>query len=272
MRKFLSGIWTKFITGLEDPILDSDAVNFKTHKAHVNSTTAHSASAVGLSNVTNDAQLKIASNLSDVLDRQTSLNNITAVSSATNEYVLTKDTASGNAVFKAPIQTGHTIQNEGISLTARENLNFVGFGVDVTDDGINNSTVVTINGVQPIEGYTISNFNIDKTLDANSTSLDEVADVLSTLIDDLQNGYSGSSRETFETISLNLKSYPKNLNYTNNILTSILFTLPNGTITKTFNYIDGVLSTVVLSGDILGTNLTKSLSYTNNNLTSITYS
>lgn len=61
-----------------------------------------SASDVGLGNVTNDAQLKIASNLSDVYNRQTSLNNLTDVSGATNEYILTKDTGTGNALWKAP--------------------------------------------------------------------------------------------------------------------------------------------------------------------------
>jgi hypothetical protein len=39
-------------------------------------------------------------NLSDVNNRQTSLNNLTAVSGATNEYVLTKDTSTGNAIWK----------------------------------------------------------------------------------------------------------------------------------------------------------------------------
>ena len=42
-----------------------------------------------------------ANNLSDVVSQQTALNNLTAVASATNEYVLTKDTSSGNAIFKA---------------------------------------------------------------------------------------------------------------------------------------------------------------------------
>lgn len=57
--------------------------------------------ALNLNNVTNDAQLKIASNLSDVNNRQTALNNLTNAAGATNEYVLTKDTTTGNAIFKA---------------------------------------------------------------------------------------------------------------------------------------------------------------------------
>jgi len=42
-------------------------------------------------------------NLSDVANRQTSLNNLTNTASATNEYVLTKDTATGNAIFKPAV-------------------------------------------------------------------------------------------------------------------------------------------------------------------------
>lgn len=45
-------------------------------------------------------QLKIANNLSDVANRQTALNNLTQVSSGTNEHVLTKDTGTGNAIWK----------------------------------------------------------------------------------------------------------------------------------------------------------------------------
>lgn len=40
---------------------------------------------------------------------------------------------------------GHTIEDEGISLTQRTALNFVGAGVTVTDDAGNDATVVTIN-------------------------------------------------------------------------------------------------------------------------------
>lgn len=39
---------------------------------------------------------------------------------------------------------GHTIQDEGVPLTQRTNLNFVGAGVTVTDDSANDATKVTI--------------------------------------------------------------------------------------------------------------------------------
>lgn len=52
-------------------------------------------------------------NLSDVASQQTALNNITAVSGATNEHVLTKDTSSGNAIFKAAASGGVSDGDKG---------------------------------------------------------------------------------------------------------------------------------------------------------------
>ncbi len=46
-----------------------------------------------------DAKLAIASNLSDVANRQTAIDNVTDVASATTGYILTKD-GSGNATFQ----------------------------------------------------------------------------------------------------------------------------------------------------------------------------
>lgn len=46
----------------------------------------------------------------------------------------------------AGIGSAHIIQDEGSSLGARSNLNFVGSGVTVTDDPYSNTTVVTISG------------------------------------------------------------------------------------------------------------------------------
>jgi hypothetical protein len=83
----------------------------------------------------------------------------------------------------------------------------------------------------------------------------------------------GGSAETFETVSKNLKTYPASLNYTLGVLTSIVYTLPVGTITKTLNYTLGTLTSIVLSGDTpAGIDLTKTLGYTGSELTSITYS
>ena len=48
-------------------------------------------------------------NIGVELDQQISLNSLTNVVSATNEYVLTKDTATGNAIFKASQGSGGTV-------------------------------------------------------------------------------------------------------------------------------------------------------------------
>lgn len=60
--------------------------------------------------------------------------NITVAKDASGAYVITGSASGG----------GHTIQDEGINLTQRTKLNFVGAGVTVTDDSGNDATVVTI--------------------------------------------------------------------------------------------------------------------------------
>lgn len=83
----------------------------------------------------------------------------------------------------------------------------------------------------------------------------------------------GGLANTFETVSKNLGAYPFALNYSSGVLTSIVYTLPSGTITKTLNYTSGRLTSVVLSGSTpSGISLTKTLSYTGDQLTGATYS
>lgn len=85
--------------------------------------------------------------------------------------------------------------------------------------------------------------------------------------------YQSEIDNTFETISKNLRAYPATLNYISGVLTSIVYTLPSGIITKTFNYTSGLLTSIVLSGNTPeNIDLTKTLGYTGGNLTSITYS
>ena len=58
---------------------------------------------------------------------------------------ITITTAAGSdTVTIAAGSSGHTIQEEGSSLTARASLNFVGAGVTATDDSGNNATKVTV--------------------------------------------------------------------------------------------------------------------------------
>jgi hypothetical protein len=52
-----------------------------------------------------------------------------------------------SAMYGGPVAGGvggHIIQDEGVSLTQRSRLNFVGSGVSATDDAGNDATVVTI--------------------------------------------------------------------------------------------------------------------------------
>jgi hypothetical protein len=75
---------------------------------------------------------------------------------------------SKNAVYDK-IETlggGHTIQDEGTPLTARTNLNFVGAGVEATDDAGNDATIVTINGggggSSVVKYYVNNSYVVDK--------------------------------------------------------------------------------------------------------------
>jgi hypothetical protein len=83
-----------------------------------------------------------------------------------------------------------------------------------------------------------------------------------------------STSEAFETVSKNLKSYPYALVYGVDGVSTITYDLGGGlSIVKTFNYVLGVLTTMVLSGDTpAGISLTKTLSYTGVDLTSVAYS
>jgi hypothetical protein len=93
-----------------------------------------SATDIGLGNVTDNAQLKINSNLSDLNDIQTALNNLTAVSSASDEYILTKDTGTGNAIFK--VSSGGGLP----AGTINQNVRYSGSAWEAT------STILTVAG------------------------------------------------------------------------------------------------------------------------------
>lgn len=85
-------------------------------------------------------------------------------------------------------------------------------------------------------------------------------------------GLPGAAADTFESISKNLKAFPASFNYTGENLTSIVYDIGSGTITKSFAYTGENLTSITLSGNTpAGINLTKSFAYTGENLTSITY-
>jgi len=59
--------------------------------------------------------------------------------------IISWDESKGAFVIGGNIDSdGHVIQDEGVDLTSRKNLNFVGSNVEATDDAGNNATVVTI--------------------------------------------------------------------------------------------------------------------------------
>ena len=78
---------------------------------------------------------------------------------------------------------------------------------------------------------------------------------------------------SFDTVSRNLSSYPYIINYSGTTISSIVFNLGLTSVTKTFNYNSGNLTSVVLSGDTpSGISLTKTLFYVGGKVSSITYS
>lgn len=79
--------------------------------------------------------------------------------------------------------------------------------------------------------------------------------------------------ETFESVSSNIQNYPHSINRLNDLVSSIVYTTPNGLITKTLIYIGDTLTSIVLSGATPnGIALTKTLTYTDNELTGVAYS
>lgn len=83
-----------------------------------------------------------------------------------------------------------------------------------------------------------------------------------------------AAAETFESVSSNLKSYPHDISYTGDKVTSVTYNLPGSLqIVKTLGYTGELLTSIVLSGDTPdGIDLTKTLTYDNGVLISINYS
>lgn len=85
--------------------------NIQTHISSVSNPHGVDKADVSLGNVTNDAQLKIASNLADLNNRQTALNTLAAVSGAIDGQVLIKEAGTGNVAWATPSSgvTDHTL-------------------------------------------------------------------------------------------------------------------------------------------------------------------
>lgn len=79
---------------------------------------------------------------------------------------------------------------------------------------------------------------------------------------------------TFESVSKNVSGYPSSITYNSDgSVNTVTYTLPSGSIVKTFSYSSGNVSTIVLSGSTpSGISLTKTLTYTGDNITGVSYS
>ena len=108
-----------------------------------------------------DGKLAKASNLSDVNNRQTALDNLTDVASATNEYVLTKDTTTGNAIFK-PATGGGSGTNLSLGTTT----------VNTLDINSDTGTNVTIPAATPSHAglFTTANKGKLDSIEPNATA------------------------------------------------------------------------------------------------------
>jgi hypothetical protein len=188
-----------------------------------------------------------------------------------SEIFLTSETDSQTLTFtessaELSISNGNTVSLSGITGTGNEDVN----------------TLVQTNSGNWDEAYIIGTAyqNVSSTFltsetDSQTLTFAESSAELSITNGNTVNLSSLESKETFESISKNLKSYPYTVNYTNNILTSIAYSLPdNKFITKMFEYTDNLLTSISLLGDIPpGIDTTKTLSYTVSNvLTGISYS
>lgn len=80
------------------------------------------------------------------------------------------------------------------------------------------------------------------------------------------------TKDTWETISNNLKTYPYVINYTGNNIDTIIYSTPLGNINKSFAYTQNKLTSITLSGQIpIDIPTTKILSYIGNNVSTVSY-
>ena len=139
----------------------------------------------------------------------------------------------------------------------------------------NHTGDVTGSGVLTLQAEAISNKPLATPTGADTFLFLDVTDGLlkQNNISTLPSNGSGLV-STFETVNKNLSTYPAALNYNGSgDITSVVYTVPGGTITKTLNYTSGDLTSIVLSGNTpAGINLTKTLNYTAGNLTGVSYS
>lgn len=81
-----------------------------------------------------------------------------------------------------------------------------------------------------------------------------------------------SYKESFESISKNIRTWDFIVEYNLGLLTKIKYTKGSLIIDKSFNYTSGKITSIVLSGDTpSGIQLTKAIGYTSGKVSSISY-
>jgi hypothetical protein len=137
-----------------------------------------------------------------------------------------------------------------------------------------NSTLVTVTATpDPSVEVTVAEPVTVEVTESPETTIVQVSQTPITVEVQTLGAQGASYQEAFETVSKNLKSYPAAYNYAAVKLTSVVYTTPSGTITKTLNYTGDALTSIVLSGSTpSGIALTKTLAYTSGVLTSVSYS
>jgi hypothetical protein len=115
------------------------------------------------------------------------------------------------------------------------------------------------------------------TMSGGASSLSQMTDVrLDGLPQDEQGNYllGQTVAQSFETVSKNLNSYPFTINYSGSQVSSVVYTVPDGTITKSITYdVDNNVESVTLSGDLPSsiTATTKTITYSGGKISSVDY-
>ena len=187
--------------------------------------------------------------------------NITDFNSSVSGLLPVTNIVGGANIDVVPSGSTYTISVSGsLGLTTEEvddrvsSLLIAGTGISLNYNDNFNTLTINTSGLQPSGNYSVVGHN---------HNISDITD-----FPPLLEGYN-----SFETVSKNLKAYPVTFNYTSGVLTSLVYILPSGTITKTLNYTSGTLTSILLSGTVpSGIALTKNLVYTSGIITSINYS
>jgi len=169
--------------------------------------------------------------------------------------------------------------NVSVSTTSTTDLVDVAFSevlqpVSVTTTETVDSVLVSVNENSSVDVSVtndVTNVAVSFT-DAEQSVAVNVTDSIDNVSIDVDDG-TALWVSSFDTVSRNLSGYPYTVTFNGSLISQVVFNLGSTTITKTYNYTSGLLTSIVLSGDTPdGINLTKSLTYTSGKISSVSYS